>query len=760
MVPGETIEHRQRPLLVRGELLGHTLSKPANGRSPSWSVTLEEAAARVAAQARDAIEELRTRDPRYLGDSPILEIKLHDFALASTHYPTSLFKACGLVPVESYVAHQKVRSIFVAGSISALQHLVRITRDALSGKASATMQNNIRAVDSLCIASARVRKQTTRELPDDDLIEVILHGQISANRCAAPASKDTIRSVQRLISDTGGRLEDEWISTSGTMTFLPARIGSESIAVLQNHNAVMAIQTLARLRDLPVGAHAPLIPFPVPTTPAPMSEMPPLRVAVFDGGVADASPVWQGKVVEKVLGELLHNVAARQHGELVTSAMIYGHLDSMTLPSPANIHVTHYAAVPQASCDPDLQMYWLLDAMKKAIVAENFEVVLVCVGPDLIVADDYVDRWTSTIDQLAFEQDILFVIAAGNNGKLSSGLNRILVPADTANGIAIGASETRQKIRRAPDSPVGPGRSEYQIRPSGVAYGGSSGDPFIAVDSTGQALAFHGTSCAAALVVHGLARAAAQLGIEHRSARTLRCCAIHFARPAREKQANEEGYGYLPHEYPYIADTAPNTVHVLYEGETGRKDIAVLPIPLPKGVSAPLKMRITLVSSSNVNSSEAGDYVNAGLNTKLRPDARRYDFRLAGEKTERVSLTNRRLCKDLIDAGYRRSPRPAAENWTFRNKREDTLRGEGKWESVQVIAHDFKKTPFEPVIDLEHLSRQSGALTSSSPPLKWSMLVTLECAEGINLYDAVTAQFWQLQPLIVMEPGAAPDIEN
>ncbi|SKT78384.1 type VII secretion-associated serine protease mycosin [Mycobacteroides abscessus subsp. abscessus] len=475
-------------------------------------------------------------------------------------------------------------------------------------------------------------------------------------------------------------------------------------------------------------------------------------MAVFDGGVDASSPIWQGKVISKQLGTVTGSLTAQRHGALVTSAMLYGHLDGMTLPEPANIEITHYTSIPQAGYEHDVQMYWLLDTMKREIERGDFEVVLLCVGPDLIVADDYVDRWTSVIDQLAFEQDVLFVIAAGNNGALDPGLNRILVPADTANGIAVGASATQHRARRAPYSARGPGRSSYQIRPSGIAFGGSEAERFIAVDNDGEALAFQGTSCAAPLVVHGLAKAAARLGLQYRSALTLRCCAIHFAAPAPKSRSNEEGYGYLPHEYPLLDDTEPNCVHVLYQGEAQRNRIEALPLPLPSCACAPLKLRITLISVSDVNSHDAGDYAGAGFDVTLRPDSRLHSYTLSrpGESehvVRNVSDDDLERCQELHEKGYRKSGRADSENWTVRNKHENVRRGDGKWESVQVITHGFKKNPHKPVIELEHLSRLDGRLTAEESPLKWTMLVTLQGAANANLYDEVVQEFPTLQPL-------------
>ena len=102
-----------RPLLVRGETLKLDVSPPSSGGSKDWPVSLPDAAARVISQAASAAEVLTSMDDRYIGGRPILEIVLHEYALAASWYPKQLFKQCGFVHVGSAVRNNE-RTVYVA----------------------------------------------------------------------------------------------------------------------------------------------------------------------------------------------------------------------------------------------------------------------------------------------------------------------------------------------------------------------------------------------------------------------------------------------------------------------------------------------------------------------------------------------------------------------------------------------------------------------------------------------------------------------
>jgi hypothetical protein len=755
-----------RPLLVRGETLTLDVDPRSRSGGPkTWRTSIEDAAARVTDQSSAAAQVLASTPAEYLGEYPILKIELTADALAASWYPKRLFQECGFVHVGSTVRND-VRTVFVAIPDDGLQTLQQIAQQAPT--AIKAIKDGIQALDTISLAQAATREQlTVLSGGDEDLVEIVLHGQPDDRGVAAPAGAATIDSVAALVSASGGTVVDEWIGSSDTATFVPARIGAEGLAELRRHNAIRVCGPMAQLRPLPSPIPSEELPLAFGFSgPPPPSNVPPLKVAVFDGGVDADSPVWQGRVTGCEIGCPAPIPDSSAHGALVTSAMLYGHLGgSHVLPPPANLDITHYTAIPQSGREHDLQMYWLLDTMAKVLRDNDFDVVLVCIGPDLLVTDDHIDRWTSTIDQLWFEHDVLFVVAAGNNGELdaASRMNRILVPADTVNGLAVGATDRPTGTAGASYSAKGPGRTRGQIVPTGVAFGGSRSEPFVAVDNDGTRLLFQGTSCAAPLVVNGLAKAATRLGLKYRTATVLKCCAIHFADTARGQNPDDVGYGHLPSDYPQIDYSEAHIAHVLFEGCTARDATDVYSVPMPDGMPPRADLRITVVSTSEVNSGDAGDYTAAGLVITLRPDATLYTFTSpTDEKTTRsLSLTRDAQTVAALQAeGWTRAEHPVSKSWTVHNKTEAELRARGKWESAQVITHQVRTPMVEPRIELKHLSRQDAQLTAATPPLQWTMLISLTGPPGTELNQTVQVQFPSLQPhVITIEPDVEPDIE-
>lgn len=259
-------------------------------------------------------------------------------------------------------------------------------------------------------------------------------------------------------------------------------------------------------------------------------------------------------------------------------------------------------------------------------------------------------------------------------------MNRVLVPADTVNGITVGAAGSPTGTTGASYSARGPGRTAAQILPTGIAFGGSEAEPFIAVDNDGTPLRFKGTSCAAPLVVHGLARAATRLGLDYRTSTLLRCCVVHFAEAPRGQQHDHVGYGHLPSDYPEIDYSESHIVHVLYEGQTVRGEVDVLALPMPEGMPVPVGVRITLVSASEVNASDAGDYVGAGLEAAFRPDATVYKYTSPTEQTKELSvIRDADEIAQLVAEGWKPAGAPMTRSWTVKSKTEASRRASGKW---------------------------------------------------------------------------------
>ena len=321
------------------------------------------------------------------------------------------------------------------------------------------------------------------------------------------------------------------------------------------------------------------------------------------------------------------------HGSAVTNAVLYGYHEGTTQVDLPNVFVDHFRILPvPAGEEHDYELNWILDRITETVSNARYPMVNLSIGPDLCVEDDgEPSRWTAELDLLAQEAGVLFVSAAGNNGINAPGLDRVQVPADMVNGLAVGASDTRSSVTtfsRAPYSAKGPGRWGGRVQPVGVCFGGDgAGNPFIAIGPNGERLQTQGTSFSAPLALHGLTDLIVGLGPQREfRPHLMKAFAVHFShRRRRHHEISEFGFGLLRDDYHPVLDCPQNEVTLIYDVTLQRDGITGLTLPLPQGLDPDRMVRVrwTLCYSSPVDPAEALEYTQAGVTATFRPHMRR-----------------------------------------------------------------------------------------------------------------------------------------
>ncbi|WP_434120033.1 S8 family serine peptidase [Pseudomonas fortuita] len=138
---------------------------------------------------------------------------------------------------------------------------------------------------------------------------------------------------------------------------------------------------------------------------------------------------------------------------------------------------------------------------------------------------------------------ILATVAVGNDGDVD-GANRIQPPGDMVNALAIGAADTScTKWKRAEYSCIGPGRSPGYVKPDGIAFGGSTSEPFKVFNPLlGSTVGVQGTSYSAPLTLRTAAGVACSTSYEM-TAIALKALLVHHAEYKRRISRNEIGWG-------------------------------------------------------------------------------------------------------------------------------------------------------------------------------------------------------------------------
>lgn len=768
----------RRPLLQGGERLRQEEGRPRTGGGDKYEpFTTEEVASRLLPAAR-SLRAAAAQIPTSLrGERLVVEAVLTGNHLANSYFPESLLEWLDAESVGTRYsqAPQRTRkdpdgltlaptkSLFLSVADRSLASFERLLAQPASPKVPSKVKTDLLTLEQLRLPTAADRLRPPIQSPQSlergsdksggvmpPLLEAVLHPEAS-NKGPIPAGALTLARWFELVDKLGGEVESDWVRVAGDLTFVPVRLDHPThLEAAAQFNALRSLHAMPLLRDPGDVRRSTPLTYSAPEQAGDDEAEEPLRVAVFDGGCDDSSPFYAGRVREIVLGGALENPRARAHGALVTSALLYGQNPTSPL-IPANTEIDHYRVLPVPG-RTELEMYWLLDTIKDTLSTREYDVVNLSIGPQRAFVEDEVDRWTSELDALSNEKDILFVVAAGNDGASPSAeLRRVQIPGDMVNGLTVGACDDSAPAKRAPYSSHGPGRAGGRVQPSGVAFGGTAKSPFRGTDADGVQLSDTGTSFSAPLVVHGLCDLVARVGRQAVSGPTLRAFALHFATPCHKSESPQfVGHGQIPTSYEEALDCSPNEVHVLYRGTIGRDEYLPLALPLPDSIDARIGLKWTLVTLVDTDPGDAVEYAKAGLDIVFRPHANKRSFTKSGERTQVVDVVaDASTARDLLLAGYSPSQAPASEGAPLQSKGESVLREEGKWETVrQARLKRFQRGRlYRPRLDISHISREAGRLAKGTRDLDYALLVSLSAPAGTEMYDAVLAQYPVLVPI-------------
>ena len=207
-----------------------------------------------------------------------------------------------------------------------------------------------------------------------------------------------------------------------------------------------------------------------------------VRVAVFDGGIPENHPITNWVTPYKFPNMEPATSELESHGVAVTSALLFGHIESEQPIKRPYSFIDHYQVLDESSGRNPAELYKVLERIESVLSKKIYDFVNLSIGPHLPIEDDEIHAWTAVLDNRFACSSTLATIAVGNDGESDSllGFDRIQVPSDCINALAVGACDTPDdNWHRAPYSSVGPGRSPGMVKPDLVDFGGSTERPFI-----------------------------------------------------------------------------------------------------------------------------------------------------------------------------------------------------------------------------------------------------------------------------------------
>ena len=419
------------------------------------------------------------------------------------------------------------------------------------------------------------------------------------------------------------------------------------------------------------------------------------------------------------------------HGVAVTSAALFGHINPKQAIPPPYSRIDHYRVVDENPNQNPFELYEVLDRIENVLSTKSYDFVNLSIGPQLPIEDDEVHAWTAVLDDLLARNSTLTTIAVGNDGESDSllGLDRVQVPSDCVNALAIGACDSPGEIwQHASYSSVGPGRSPGLIKPDLVDFGGVCDYPFrtLSVELALNLTEECGTSLAAPSVLRVATGVRAYLG-RNLSNLAIRALLIHTAEKG-DHELRHVGWGRVTRSIDEIILCDDSTVRVVYQGDISPAKYIRARLPFPnETIEGKVRIEATVCFNSQTDPHHPSNYTQAGLAVTFRPHDNKF------------SRPNQ--------------PHPNSKSYfgsSMTGSTEYELRRDAwKWENCLHSSKNMFGTSLQnPCFDIHYNSRTEGQDFVHNQKLNYALVVTIHADSIADLYNQIANQYAAfLEPL-------------
>jgi hypothetical protein len=732
---------RSNFLIGYGERLSSDMAAPVAGAAKKHPYTFPEARRRLAPKIALTAEELdELPDEVCPRDQAVALVTLHPTYLAKSYYPAELLKTYGLETIGSRAREVSPRKwtkkkppesavtseLFVAGSRSHFRDLAANV-ERLSESASGA--DDLIKIEDFRTQPAEEKLKPLRSDEKEPLLEIVLH--------ARPVREDAfiLDGFEAYLDTLGIRLvRDNRRFFAEGLCFLPLRVPHDAAGEVVKYSFLRLAREMPRLRQFrPVARATPgFAPFAC-RLPKEGPVDPDLRVAVFDGGVKTDAKLdpWVNRKRTKDVGAPVPEF--QNHGTAVTSALLFGPLQDGVIPDRPYASVDHYRVLDAETMKDDQQeLYSVLERIQDVLESRpKYDFVNISLGPDLPIEDNDVHAWTAVLDQLFADGQTLPAIAVGNSGELdwSSGNARIQTPADCVNALSVGGCDRMgADWKRAPYSSIGPGRSPGIMKPDGLAFGGSSREPYwvLNAESPGAAMPITGTSFAAPTALRTAIALKAHFG-KLLTPLAIKALLLHCADDGGHDKA-EVGWGRIPEGVNEIVLTDEHAAHIVYQGELRPASWVRMQIPIPKEpMSGMVEITATFCFATSTDPQDPLNYTRSGLEVRFRPHDRK------------------RKDPDQIhpDSSYFFQVRDVSLE-------ETDLRADAhKWETTLHKCRTMRASGLRnPVFDVHYNARMGGRNATGADKIPYALVISIESKKTRDLYNKILQRYRTiLEPL-------------
>lgn len=723
---------RPNYLLGYGERLAESVVVKKGGGKKISPYSFGESRQRLSGMLVETVQELdEIPEDACPDDQVVASLTLHPEYLAKTYYPATFLREADIRPVGS-----RARSItpgrrsrgrepeemitteyFVAGRRTAFNNLAEFIPEWTEDAPGAS---DLKAIEEIASFSPKDRiKSIERNDGEDIPLEVVLHA--SEKR----SDKFILDGFRQYSEGLGVAPDFERSFFAGGLCFLRMYAPLDLTDKLALFSFLRVVREMPRLRTVvPIvrGIHNRPQAAQLPDVSA---IDPSLRVAIFDGGIAEGSPLlpWVNPYDVPGVGRATDDFL--WHGETVTSALLFGSPDDPSNVEAPSCHVDHFRVIDEDTGQDGYELYDVLERIKTVLETHNHEFISLSIGPSLPVEDDDVNAWTSVIDEQLADGRCLAGLAAGNTGHEPEDpileLWRVQVPSDCVNGLTVGASDViANDWARAPYSSMGPGRAPGIVKPDLVAFGGSDRQPFWVFDpdTENRLVGTAGTSYATPAVIRAGAGIRARFG-PVLSPLAIKALLIHRT-DANGHMREEVGWGRVPGSVDDII-TCPNScVRIVYQDEITASKYRRLRIPIPDNLRGMVTITATFCFATEVDPEHPGNYTRSGLEITFRPNDENY----ANEKAKHPKPDSFFRPKELYPV-------------------EQQLRKNAhKWETcLHASVNKQSKSLINPVFDVHYNARAEGHDDRTIRKIPYALVISVEAPKVKDLYDQVVRAY-------------------
>jgi hypothetical protein len=733
---------RPRFLLGYGERLTEPLEPITGGAQKRDAYSIQAAQSRLIPKIQATVRILDDLPQAACpNDEAVAVITVHPEYIAKSYYPGNILLATHLEAIGSRPTKVKPdgwakkrepkltpsTDLFVAGKrtdfrawANSLPTWTEISRGA----------DELPRIEEFRAFTPKERIKSRGRVPEEALLEVVLHTP------KAQHSDYILDSFRAYVLTFDARLDIDRRIYVGGLCFLPLRAHKRALTDIAKFSFLRAVRPMPKLRPLsPITRSWPRQkPYPV-LLPAGGAIDPMLRAAVFDGGLRTLPALQPWVEAHDAPGTAKAHDDYLDHGTAVTSALLFGSLERGKPPGRPFGRVDHYRVLDDKS-DTDEDLYDVLHRIRNILQTRSYPFINLSIGPALPVDDDDVHAWTATLDEFLSSGETLAAVAVGNggaDGDPTLGFNRVQVPSDSVNALAVGATDSpTDPWTRADYSSVGPGRSPGVVKPDVVAFGGSSKHPFWILDAhdTSKTDMTAGTSFAAPSVLRMGMGIRAHFGALLNPL-AIRALLIHSTEAGTDRV--QTGWGRVPDDLEDYVTCPDGTARVVYQGELAAAQYVRAQIPLPTAqLTGMVTIRATLCYATAIDPEDPGNYTRSGLDIAFRPHDRKFRKAKPGQ---RESL----------------HPATAAFFQLHDYSTEEELRRDAhKWETVLHRERGFRGPSLRnPVFDIHYNARSSGRRDPRHDKLRYALVLTVTSPRTSDLYDQVVTRYRTLlEPLV------------